>query len=200
MNGGKGGRVAAVAVAKISSPRASSAQSLNNKALSVSIAFSRPRPNFGPASCKVTRDNSQAFMPLHVSRRFGPGICRQASRDRHIAAGEKRQRHSVPKQTGERHACPLSTRAASIVVFASLRGTLGWINNFGCSAFPQADFCPGTVSRLLLEPKCTARRASPRTAKTLTSLDPVLKMNAPATSISHDRPNHLALSHHREAG
>ena len=62
-----------------------------------------------------------------------------------------------------------------------------------------ADFWPGTVSGLLVKRKCTARRASPRSANTLTSLDPVLKMNAPATSVSHDRPNHLALSDHREA-
>src|ERR1700736_1414022 len=64
----------------------------------------------------------------------------------------------------------------------------------------EADFWPGTVSGLLIKRKCTARRALPRTANTLTSLDDVLKMNAPATSASHDRPNHLALSHHREAG
>src|SRR5258708_37537283 len=64
----------------------------------------------------------------------------------------------------------------------------------------QPDFWPGTVSGLLVKCKCTARRASPRPANTLTSLDPVLKMNAPATIVSHDRPNHLALSHHREAG
>src|SRR5712692_10843884 len=70
----------------------------------------------------------------------------------------------------------------------------------GAAHFPQADFWPGTVSGLLVKRKCTARRASPRPANTLTSLDPVLKMNALATSVSHDRPNHLALSHHRAAG
>src|SRR5438309_11556345 len=66
--------------------------------------------------------------------------------------------------------------------------------------FLETDFWPGTVSGLLVNRKCTARRASPRTANTLTSLDPVPKMNAPATSVSHERPNHLALSHHREVG
>src|SRR5260221_12281483 len=48
----------------------------------------------------------------------------------------------------------------------------------------QPDFWPGTVSGLLVQRKCTARRASPRPANTLTSLDPVLKMNAPATASS----------------
>src|SRR5215471_11367224 len=50
---------------------------------------------------------------------------------------------------------------------------------------------------------CSARFAQNchhKTAITLTSLEPVPKMNAPATSVSHDRSNHLALSRHREAG
>src|SRR5580692_5991112 len=55
--------------------------------------------------------------------------------------------------------------------------------------FLEADFWLGTVSGVLAKRKSTARRASPRTANTLTSLYPVLKMNAQATSVSHDRPD-----------
>ena len=43
---------------------------------------------------------------------------------------------------------------------------------------------PEQFPGLLVQRKCTARRASPRPANTLTSLDPILKMNAPATASS----------------